>query len=321
MSPAVSIIVPTFNRLEYLRRALASVFQQTFRDWELLIADDGSDIDTRAYLKTLEDPPRVRVLWLPHSGRPSVARNAALRAAQGEYVAFLDSDDLWTPTKLQIQIDSLRRRVGCGWGYTRFVLVDESGRPTEWQRTRSWPTPAGWIRDRLARSETVVAVPSVIVSRELLEQVGGFDESLVMCEDFDLWLRLAARSQVDAIDEPCTLVTRHAQHSGNELTSFEDCERVFEKLQKTPGTEHLHANLREKSAEVAIGVARSHLASGNRTRALSTLLTSAPRFWRHRRWWMGALRTTARALVPTAMIELARKRRTGVHASRGAPQA
>jgi len=321
MSPVVSIIVPAFNRLEYLRRTLASVFQQTFRDWELLIADDGSDIDTRAYLQTLEDPPRVRVLWLPHSGRPSVARNAALRAAQGEYVAFLDSDDLWTPTKLQIQVDSLRRHIDCRWGYTRFVLVDESGKPTEWQRTRSWPTPVGWILDRLARSETVIAVPSVIVSRELLEQVGGFDESLVMCEDFDLWLRLAARSQVDAIDEPCTLVTRHAQHSGNELTSFEDCERVFEKLRKTRGTEHLHAILREKSAEVAIGVARSHLASGNRTRALSTLLANAPRFWRHVRWWTGALRTTARALAPTAMIRLARRRRTGAHASRGAPQA
>lgn len=321
MSPAVSIIVPTFNRLEYLRRTLASVFQQTFRDWELLIADDGSDIDTRAYLQTLEDPPRVRVLWLPHSGRPSVARNAALRAAEGEYVAFLDSDDLWTPTKLQVQVDSLRRHIDCRWGYTRFVLVDASGRPTEWQRTRNWPTPVGWILDRLARSETVIAVPSVIVSRELLEQVGGFDESLVMCEDFDLWLRLAARSQVDAIDEPCTLVTRHAQHSGNELSSFEDCERVFEKLRQTRGTEHLHAILREKSAEVAIGIARSHVASGNRTRALSTLLANAPRFWRHLRWWTGALRTTARALAPTAIIGLARRRRTGAHASRGAPQA
>lgn len=321
MPPLVSIVVPTFNRLEYLRRTLASVFHQTFRDWELLIADDGSEGDTRAYLQSVEDPPRVRVLWLPHSGRPSVARNAALRAAQGEYVAFLDSDDLWTPNKLQIQVDSLRRRVDCGWGYTRFVLVDVSGKPTEWQRTRSWPTPAGWILDRVARSETVIAVPSVIVSRELLEQVGGFDESLVMCEDFDLWLRLAARSQVDAIDEPCTLVTRHAQHSGNELTSFEDCERVFEKLRKTRGTEHLHAILREKSAEVAIGVARSHLASGNRARALSTLLAGAPRFWPFRLWWLGALRTIAGALAPAAMFEPARRRGSRAHASRGAPQA
>ena len=321
MSPAVSIIVPTFNRLEYLRRTLSSVFQQTFGDWELLIADDGSDAATRAYLQTLEQPPRVRVLWLPHSGRPSVARNAALRVAQGEYVAFLDSDDLWTAHKLQIQIDSLRRRADCAWGYTRFVLVDDSGRPTEWQLTRSWPTPAGWILDRLARSETVIAVPSVIVSRGLLEQVGGFDESLVMCEDFDLWLRLAARSPVDAVDEPCTLVTRHALHSGDALTSFLDCERVFEKLRRVRGTEHLHAMLKEKSAEVAIGVARCHLACGSRSAALRTLVADAPRFWRCRRWWLGALRTAGRTLAPAAMVGLARSRRAGAHAARRAPQA
>ncbi|HEY3785329.1 MAG TPA: glycosyltransferase [Steroidobacteraceae bacterium] len=320
MSPVVSIIVPTFDRLTYLRKTLASVFQQTLQDWELLIADDGSGADTHAYLQTLEDDPRVRVLWLPHSGRPSVARNAALRAARGEYVAFLDSDDLWTPTKLQMQIDSLRRHPGCGWGYTRFVLVDDSGNPTDWQRIRSWPIPEGWIFDRLVRSETVIAVPSVVVSRALLEQVGGFDEGLVMCEDYDLWLRLAARSEVDAIDEPCTLVTRHAQHSGNELISFEDCARVFEKVRKARGTEHLYAILSEKSAEVAIGLARSQVARGNRLGALRTLLASVPRSWPYGRWWIGALSTIVRALAPQAVIDLARRRHPDIAPSRGAPQ-
>lgn len=321
MPPAVSIVVPTFNRLKYLRRTLASVFQQTFQDWELVIADDGSDGDTRAYLQTLEDPPRVRVLWLSHSGRPAVARNAALRAAKGEYVAFVDSDDLWTPTKLQTQIDSLRRHPGCGWSYTRFVLVDESGNPTDWQRTRSWPIFAGWILDRLVRSETVIAVPSVIVSRELLEQVGGFDESLVMCEDYDLWLRLAARSEVDAVDEPSALVTRHAEHSGNEITSFADCARVFEKVRKIHGTEHLHAILGEKSAEVAAGLARSYAASGDRAAALRTVATSMRQSWRYPRWWSGALRATAQVFAPHALMAVARRGRVGASRPRGVPRA
>ncbi len=326
MSPLVSIIVPTFDRLKYLRRTLDSVLRQTFTDWELLIADDGSSADTRAYLETfvqLHGPgsaPRVRVLWLTHSGRPSVARNAALREARGEYIAFIDSDDLWTPGKLQLQVDSLRRRAGCAWGYTRFVLVDEAGEPTGWQRTRSWPVPDGWIFDRLVRSETVIAVPSVIVSRQLLEQVGGFDESLVMCEDYDLWLRLAARSQVDAIDEPCTLVTRHAEHSGNELISFEDCARVFDKVRRTRGTEHLQAILREKSAEVAIGIARGHAVRGNLAAALRTLVASAPGSWRYPWWWSGALGTAARGLVPPAALALARARRASERPSRDTPQ-
>jgi glycosyltransferase involved in cell wall biosynthesis len=307
MSPAVSIIVPTFNRLKYLRSTLESVFAQTFQDWELLIADDGSAAEVRAYLHTLENPPRVTVLWLPHSGRPGVARNAALRVAQGEYVAFLDSDDIWMPTKLQLQIDSLRRHPGRLWGYTRFVLVDEYGNPTDWQSTRSWPVPDGWIFDKLAKSQTVIAVPSVVVSRELLERVGGFDEGLVMCEDYDLWLRLAAQSEVDAIDEPYTLVTRHAEHSGNEITSFQDCARVFDKVLRLPGTEHLHSILREKLAEVAHGLARSHAARGHRISALRALTSRA--LWRYPRWWFGALQATACVLAPRVVIEAARRYR------------
>src|SRR5882672_10472844 len=105
---AVSIILPTFNRLEFLRPAIDSVFAQTFMDWDLIIADDGSAEPTRAYLRTLVSQPRVKVIWLAHTGNLSAVRNAALRAAQGEYIAFLDSDDLWMPVKLKHQMAALR---------------------------------------------------------------------------------------------------------------------------------------------------------------------------------------------------------------------
>ena len=100
MQPLVSIILPTFGRLEYLRQTVASVYRQTLRDWELIVADDGSDAETRAYLRTLEADSRVRLLWLTHTGIPAIVRNSAARSAGGEYVAFLDSDDLWAPEKL-----------------------------------------------------------------------------------------------------------------------------------------------------------------------------------------------------------------------------
>src|SRR5580693_7584371 len=90
----VSVVLPTFNRLRFLRPAIESVYAQTFTDWDLIVADDGSDLETRRYLQTLTNDPRVTVLWLPHTGRPSMVRNAALLRAAGEYVAFLDSDDL-----------------------------------------------------------------------------------------------------------------------------------------------------------------------------------------------------------------------------------
>jgi glycosyltransferase involved in cell wall biosynthesis len=314
MKPSVSIIVPTFNRLKYLRRTIESVFQQTFCDWELLIADDGSTAETQTYLRALHNPPGVRVLWLPHTGRPSVARNAALREARGEYVAFLDSDDVWLPAKLQIQIDSLRSHPDRRWGYTRFVLVDESGTPTLWQRSHSWPVPGGWIFDNLVKSHTVIAVPSVVASRALLQQVGGFDEDLIMCEDYDLWLKLAALSEVDAIDEPCTLVTRHAEHSGSALTSFQDCARVFQKVLDADGTQHLHSIVREKLAEVAYGLVTSHAARGDRRSAVRTLVSSAPSCWRYPYWWYGALR----AIAPQAVVELGRKYRSGRRVERAA---
>jgi glycosyltransferase involved in cell wall biosynthesis len=314
MKPLVSIIVPTFNRLKYLRRTIESVFQQTFHDWELLVADDGSTGETQAYLSELHDPPRVKVLWLPHTGRPSVARNAALREAQGDYIAFLDSDDSWLPAKLQMQTESLRCHPSRRWGYTRFVLVDESGVPTAWQRTHSWPVPDGWIFDNLVRSQTVIAVPSVLASRALLQQVGGFDEDLIMCEDYDLWLRLAAISEVDAIDEPCTLVTRHAEHSGSAIISFQDCARVFQKVLDADGTEHLHSIVREKLAEVAYGLASNQAARGDRRSAVRTLLSSVRSCWRYPHWWYGALR----AVAPQGVVELARKYRS--NGTQGATQ-
>src|SRR5258708_32933603 len=125
-TPAISIILPTFNRLKYLRLAVDSVFAQTFADWELLIADDGSDEETRAYLKGLESLPRVKLIWLSHSGNPSAVRNAALRAARADYIAFLDSDDMWMSTKLERQIDVLRSSSHRRRIYSVYVRVGDT---------------------------------------------------------------------------------------------------------------------------------------------------------------------------------------------------
>src|SRR5690242_3143691 len=98
-APSVTVILPTYNRCGYAREAVASVLAQDFDDWELIIADDGSDRETRAFLDGLSDP-RIVVILLPHSGRPSRVRNAAIARARGRYLAFLDSDDCWERTKL-----------------------------------------------------------------------------------------------------------------------------------------------------------------------------------------------------------------------------
>jgi glycosyltransferase involved in cell wall biosynthesis len=309
--PAVSVIMPTYDRLEYLRPAIESVFAQTFTDWELIIGDDGSHDAAKAYLQSLDDP-RVKVIWLPHTGKPSVVSNVALREARGEYVAFLDSDDLWLPRKLEVQLESLLTHPERRWSYTKFAVVDGSGHPIVSARMRDWPTPSGWILEKLLLEVTVIAQPSVMVSRELLEQLDAFDEDLVMCYDDELWFRLAARSEIDGVDEPLTLVRRHANHSGGDIIAWRDRRRVFEKALRTSGGGHLAPILRKLRAQMSAGLAKSHASSGERARAFATVLTSLPHSWAYPRCWLGALAATARAFVPVVMrtrIRLFRQRR------------
>lgn len=315
MPPAVSIILPTFNRLQFLPQAIESVFAQTFPRWELIIADDGSSGDTRAYLQSLDHPPRVTVLWLPHSGKPAVARNAALRVAQGEYVAFLDSDDQWLPGKLQTQLASLAAHPACGWSYTRFALMDASGALVP-ARGGNSPAPGGRILEKVLRGQLIIALPSVVVSRALLEQVGRFDEELVMCEDDELWLKLAAQSEVDGIDAPLTLIRRHGQHFGSDVIAWQDRRRVFEKALRAGVSDHLRPVLRRLRAEMSAGLARSQADCGRHLGALGTVLSSARYSWRYPQWWRGVMA----AFAPMAVRRAVRKYRSG-RAAQSQPQA
>jgi glycosyltransferase involved in cell wall biosynthesis len=315
MSPLISVVMPTFDRLEYLPAAISSVFAQTCSEWELIIADDGSGADTRAYLRTLHDPPRVKVIWLTHSGKPSVVRNAAVHEARGEYLAFLDSDDFWLPTKLAVQLESLRRHPGREWSYTRFATVDATGSPTGPASCSNWPAVSGWILQQLLEEQTVIALPSVMVSRQLLLQLGPFDEELFMCEDDELWFRLAEHSEVDAIDAALTLVRRHGQHSGTDILAWRDRRRVFEKALRGRRDDHLASILSRLRAEMSVGLANSQAVSGRRLSALGTVLSSAHYSWRFPQWWRGALRTFA----PAAVRRVVRRYRDGRGPQRESP--
>ncbi|HTT37800.1 MAG TPA: glycosyltransferase [Burkholderiales bacterium] len=312
MPPAVSILMPTFDRLQFLPPTIESVFAQTLTDWELIIADDGSGEDTRRYLHSLADP-RVRVLWMAHSGRPSVMLNAALRAARGEYVAFLDSDDVWLPRKLERQVASLRRNPARRWSCTAFALIDAAGRPLVAART-AWPAPSGWVRDHLL-TDAVIATPSVMATRSLLEQVGPLDEELVMHQDGDLWLRLAAVSELDGIDEPLTLVRRHGQHLGSDIIAWRDLRRVIDKALRTADDANFAALLREQRALAAGGLARSQALFGTRADVVHTLAESAPYAWCYPKWWHDAAYALARAFSSRALRRAVRTLRKCVQSS------
>jgi glycosyltransferase involved in cell wall biosynthesis len=312
--PAVSILMPTFNRLEFVPPAVESVLAQSFTDWELIIADDGSDSETKGYLQSLRHP-RVRVLWMAHTGRPAVMLNAALRVARGEFIAFLDSDDVWLPRKLELQVASLRRRPDRRWSCTAFALIDAAGRPLAGARA-GWPAVSGKVRDRLF-TDAVIAMPSVIAARSLFEQVGTFDEDLVMNQDGDLWLRFAHLSELDGIDEPLTLVRRHGLHGGSDIIAWRDLLRVIEKAQRdAPGDAHFRAMLREQRAVTSAGLARSHALYGRRIDVVHTLAQSAPYSWRYLQWWRVGAYASARALAPGILFSALRALRTRMRARR-----
>jgi glycosyltransferase involved in cell wall biosynthesis len=317
-APTVSIIVPTFNRLKYLRPAVDSVLAQSFRDWELIIADDGSDEETRTYLSTLALLPGVKVVWRPHTGNLAAMRNTALREARGEFVAFLDSDDLWAPCKLEAQVRSLRRHRSRNWAYTGFTLVDAAGaaRPSR----SEWASPAheGWIFEALLKMDAIIAPSSAVARRGFIEDAGGFDEELPAIEDYDMWLRLAVRSEVDVVREPLVQVRRHTEHYADDITCLEARRSVLEKTKDVGLDRRLDAIAGQQLAQVSAMLATRHAICADRSRLWQTLRQSWPYSWPHRQWWLGAIGATARAYAPAGMRRAARTLRRLVRAHTGA---
>jgi glycosyltransferase involved in cell wall biosynthesis len=304
---AVSVVLPTFNRLRFLRPAIESVYAQTFSDWELIVADDGSDLETRQYLQALATQPRVTVLWLAHSGRPAVVRNAALERATGSYVAFLDSDDLWGATKLERQIGALRERVGCRWSYTAFLRVDACGRALAEEAARPWVPYEGEIFEQVVTGRASIRTPSVLARRELIAQAGTFDEAMLSAEDFDLWLRLALCSQVAVVDAPLVHVRYHDEnHTREWQAAYLGRDRSLRERQRLVDSGR-RALLRAERMRNALQLARAHAERGEHRRMLRALWESLPYCRTYPHWWVTGLKTVLLPVVPRRLLELYRK--------------
>jgi glycosyltransferase involved in cell wall biosynthesis len=309
--PIVSVVVPTFNRLRFLQQAIESLYAQTFTDWELIIADDGSDPETRQYLQSLANRPRVTVLWLAHTGRPSIVRNAALRRAAGEYVAFLDSDDLWAARKLERQLETLRARSNCRWSYTAFLRVDAGGTPLPEETVRPWVPYEGDIFEQVVTTRASIRTPSVLATRQLIAQAGGFDEAMRSAEDYDLWMRLALLSEVAIVDEPLVYVRLHDDNHTREWQSaYLGRDRSLSRGQALVNSAR-RSLLREERMRNALQLASTHAQLGAQGRMLRTLWDSLPFCWSYPRWWLSGLITVLRPHVPRRLLEFYRERRRG----------
>ncbi len=202
--PLVSVIIPTFNRGYCLEESIRSVLEQSFIDFELVVVDDGSTDNTSELVRRF---PAVKLIRLEEKNRGvSFARNRGVVEAQGDWVGFLDSDDLWEQGKLATQVKWIERHPDLQMVYTDEIWIRNGVRVNPMNKHRKY---SGDIF-RYCLPLCIVSPSSVLLRTKVLSEVGGFDESMPVCEDYDLWLRIAKRYPFHFIEEK--LIVKRGGH-------------------------------------------------------------------------------------------------------------
>jgi glycosyltransferase involved in cell wall biosynthesis len=261
MTPAISVVIATFNYGRFLAGAVESALAQSFRDLEVIVVDDGSTDDTGPVITPYLNDARIRYERTDHVGQ-AAAKNSGVRLARGRFIAFLDADDLWLPSKLEEQIAMFRANPALGVVYSRRSLMDEAGRPLEFEQ------PAlhrGRVLDAMFRNN-FVCFSSAVVDRRVFERVGLFDEALPLAIDYAIWLRVATSFTFDYVDEP--LVRYRTGHASLSQRSEERLRVAFDIMRRFLSVKEYRSQIdpdvvREATAETCYHIA---LASRGRSR-------------------------------------------------------
>ena len=204
-SPLISIVIPTYNHAPMLQRALATVIEQTYQNWNAIVVNNFSTDNTLDVVAKFNDP-RIQCVNFRNNGVIGASRNEGIKLATGEYVAFLDSDDTWFPTKIEKCVASLES--GSDLVCHAEYWIDESGK----SRLVAYGPSEAATHHNLIYKGNRISTSATMVRATLLKEVNGFDTSpeLISTEDYDLWIRLAAKSNKFAfIDEPLGEYHRH----------------------------------------------------------------------------------------------------------------
>jgi glycosyltransferase involved in cell wall biosynthesis len=256
----VTVIIPTFNRGYCLAESIQSVLDQSFTDFDLIVVDDGSTDNTREIMRQF---PGIQQIKLDENRGVSFARNQGIAKAKGEWIAFLDSDDLWEKKKLATQMKWVKSHSDHYAVYTDEIWIRNGVRVNAMNKHRKY---SGNIF-RYCLPLCIVSPSSVLLHAELLSEVGGFDESMPVCEDYDLWLRIAKRFPFHFIEEK--LIVKRGGHEDQLSRKFWGMDRWrVHALEKLLQENRINEDQRDWVVAMLIEKCRI-LASGYRKRGKS----------------------------------------------------
>lgn len=199
MQPLVTVIIPTYNRAVTIKRAINSVLHQTYKELELIIVDDGSTDDTVEIVHSYQDK-RIKLVCLSENCGANIARNAGIKLAKGEYIAFQDSDDEWLEDKLEIQINYMQQtdKKIC---YCPYILYEDTVKTIIPDPSENKEQYGEKLKETL-RTGNVVPAPALVIHKQVIEIAGMFDETMRRLQDYEYAIRLCQCSEIAYIDRP-----------------------------------------------------------------------------------------------------------------------
>ncbi|OPY61757.1 MAG: UDP-Glc:alpha-D-GlcNAc-diphosphoundecaprenol beta-1,3-glucosyltransferase WfgD [Pelotomaculum sp. PtaU1.Bin065] len=236
--PELSVIIPAYNCAGYLSKALASVVEQKRSDCEIIVIDDGSTDNIKNVIVSFGH--KVKYISQKNKG-PAAARNAGIRASDSEFIAFLDADDVWLPSKLSIQMKSLRSKPLAGISMCGYSMVDSNNiiLRTYIPARINYCNKDKLVELFLTRNVVSAGSSTAIVRRKVFDEVGFFDESLKVAEDWDMWMRICRRFDLDVVYEPLARITyRLGSQSFDASKNLQNDLAFIEKIFSDPEMAH-----------------------------------------------------------------------------------
>jgi len=234
MKYLISVIIPTYNRANLLSRAIKSVLNQDYQNFELIIIDDGSTDGTDKVVRDFQDKDkRIKYIWQVNSGSPAKPKNTGIKNAKGKFIAFLDSDDEWLAEKLekQIKLFKISNVSNLGFVGCNAIVIDRKNK-NEWEHKI---TKYKNIFKALLINDFILSSSSMMVKKEVFNKIGIFDEKLSVGEDWDMWIRISRKYDFDFVPEFLFKYYIHNSNITNTLNfekQMKDIEYIFKKYKR-----------------------------------------------------------------------------------------